>query len=52
MGGPMKLAIAIATGVLTMTSTVDAAPRPAVEHYGNPTLNGAAAALLRSGSGR
>ena len=23
-----------------MTSTVDAAPRPAVEHYGNPTLNG------------
>jgi reactive intermediate/imine deaminase len=38
----MKLALALATGVLSMTSTsADAAPaRPAVEHYGRPTLNG------------
>ena len=37
----MKALIAIATGVLIMTSTVEAAPpRPAVEHYGNPTMNG------------
>jgi reactive intermediate/imine deaminase len=37
----MKALIAIATGVLMMTSTAEAAPpRPAVEHYGNPTLNG------------
>jgi reactive intermediate/imine deaminase len=36
----MKL-MAIATGVLMMTSAVEAAPsRPAVEHYGTPTLNG------------
>ena len=35
----MKL-IAIATGVLIMTSPADAAPRPAVEHFGKPTLNG------------
>src|SRR3982750_1071444 len=34
-------AIATATGVLTMTSPADAAPaRPAVEHFGTPTLNG------------
>ena len=33
--------IAIATGVLMMTSAADAAPaRPAVEHYGRPVLNG------------
>jgi reactive intermediate/imine deaminase len=37
----MKLAIAIVTGVLIMTSPADAAPtRPVVEHYGTPTLNG------------
>ncbi|HKU91885.1 MAG TPA: RidA family protein [Sphingomicrobium sp.] len=36
----MKL-LAIALGVLaTMTSPADGAPRPAVQHYGNPTLNG------------
>src|SRR5206468_7162310 len=40
-GQPMKLAIAFATGVLAMTSPADAAPpRPAVEHFGKPTLNG------------
>jgi reactive intermediate/imine deaminase len=31
---------AFATGVLIMTSSADAAPRPVVEHYGTPTLNG------------
>jgi 2-iminobutanoate/2-iminopropanoate deaminase len=38
----MKLALAIATGVFAMTaSPADAAPpRPAVEHYGRPVLNG------------
>jgi len=37
----MKLTAAIATGVLIMTSSADAAPpRPAVQHYGTPTLNG------------
>jgi reactive intermediate/imine deaminase len=36
----MKLAIAIATGVLAMTSPADAQTRPAVEHFGNPALNG------------
>jgi reactive intermediate/imine deaminase len=37
----MKAAAAIATGVFIMTSPVDAAPpRPAVEHYGKPMLNG------------
>ena len=37
----MKALISIATGVLIMTSpAADAAPRPAVQHYGNPTLNG------------
>ena len=35
----MKL-LAIALGVFAMTSPADAAPRPAVQHYGNPTLNG------------
>lgn len=34
-------ALALATGVLAMTSAADAAPaRPAVEHYGRPMLNG------------
>jgi 2-iminobutanoate/2-iminopropanoate deaminase len=38
----MKLAIAIATGVLLMTSVPTSAQttRPAVEHIGEPTLNG------------
>lgn len=38
----MKALIALTTGVLAMTSAsaADAAPRPAVQHYGNPTLNG------------
>ena len=38
----MKLALAIATGVLAMTaSAADAAPaRPAVEYFGAPMLNG------------
>ena len=37
----MKSLIAIATGVMIMTSAAAAAPpRPAVEHYGTPTLNG------------
>jgi 2-iminobutanoate/2-iminopropanoate deaminase len=36
----MKLAIAIATGVLVMTSPADAQTRPAVEHFGRPVLNG------------
>ena len=38
----MKAFLAIATGVFAMTgSTSDAAPpRPAVQHYGTPTLNG------------
>jgi enamine deaminase RidA (YjgF/YER057c/UK114 family) len=38
----MKLALAFATGVLAMTSaSADAAPpRPVVEHYGKPSLNG------------
>ena len=35
----MKL-LAIALGVFAMTSPAEAAPRPAVQHYGNPTLNG------------
>ena len=38
----MKALISIATGALIMTSPADAAPRPAVQHYGNPTLNGQA----------
>jgi 2-iminobutanoate/2-iminopropanoate deaminase len=37
----MKHLAAIAAGVFAMTSSADAAPtRPAVEHYGSPTLNG------------
>ena len=35
----MRLIAAIATGVFAMTSAAHAAPRPAVEHYGRPTLN-------------
>jgi len=38
----MKLIAAIATGVLIMTSPADAEPRPAVQHYGQPTMNGQA----------
>ena len=36
----MKINAAIATGALMMANPADAAPRPAVQHYGNPTLNG------------
>jgi reactive intermediate/imine deaminase len=37
----MKLIIAIATGVLIMTSAANAAPsRPVVEHIGEPSING------------
>src|SRR5215212_3556700 len=36
----MKTIIAIATGVLVMTSPADAQTRPAVEHFGRPVLNG------------
>ena len=36
----MKLIAAIATGVLIMTSPAEAQPRPAVQHYGQPTMNG------------
>ena len=40
----MKAILAIATGVLTMTSATDAAPaRPTVEHYPSPPINGVAA---------
>lgn len=35
----MKLAVAIATGVLAMTSAAKAQTRPVVEHYGRPVLN-------------
>ena len=35
----MKL-IAIVTGALLMTTTAEAAPRPVIEHYGKPTING------------
>src|SRR5438045_1015846 len=36
-----RTAIAIATGVFSMTSTAEAAPtRPPIEHYGRPMLNG------------
>jgi reactive intermediate/imine deaminase len=34
------IAAAIATGVLMMSSPADAQTRPAVEHFGNPALNG------------
>ena len=36
----MKIIAAIATGALMMANPADAAPRPAIQHYGNPTLNG------------
>jgi reactive intermediate/imine deaminase len=36
----MKLIAAIATGVLIMASPADAEKRPAVQHYGSPTLDG------------
>ena len=36
----MKIILAIATGVLMMSSPADAQTRPAVEHFGNPALNG------------
>jgi 2-iminobutanoate/2-iminopropanoate deaminase len=36
----MKLFAALATGVLIMTSPADPQPRPAVQHYGQPTMNG------------
>jgi 2-iminobutanoate/2-iminopropanoate deaminase len=36
----MKLFAALATGVLIMTSPADAQPGPAVQHYGQPTMNG------------
>src|SRR5947209_5415788 len=40
-GGNMKLLAALSTGVLMMTSSVNAAPaRPAVEHFGRPAING------------
>jgi 2-iminobutanoate/2-iminopropanoate deaminase len=35
----MKVILAIATGVLMMSSAADAQTRPAVEHFGRPTLN-------------
>ena len=38
----MRLALAIATGVVMMTAPVDAQTRPAVEHLGRPNLNGQA----------
>ncbi len=36
----MKALLALATGVLLMTSPADAQSRPAVEHFGNPTMDG------------
>lgn len=36
----MKIIVAIAMGVLMMASPAEALPRPAVEHFGRPTLNG------------
>ncbi len=36
----MKVILAIATGVLMMSSGADAQTRPAVEHLGKPSLNG------------
>jgi reactive intermediate/imine deaminase len=44
-GADMRFIVAIAIGVFAMTATsaADAAPaRPAVEHFGKPTLNGQA----------
>ena len=36
----MKSVAAIVLGVLAVTAPADAATRPAIEHYGNPTMNG------------
>jgi reactive intermediate/imine deaminase len=36
----MKVILAIAIGALTATAGTAAAPRPAVEHFGKPALNG------------
>ena len=36
----MKIAVAIAIGALMMSNAADAQTRPAVQHYGQPTLNG------------
>src|SRR5215212_8919223 len=38
-GAQMKVVLAIATGVLMMSSAGDAQTRPAVEHFGKPMLN-------------
>ncbi len=38
----MNRILAIATGVLMMTSAADAQTRPPVEHFGKPALNGQA----------
>jgi reactive intermediate/imine deaminase len=38
----MKVISAIALGVALMTNAASAAPRPVVEHYGKPSLNGQA----------
>ena len=38
----MKFIAAIATGALIMANPAEAAPRPAMQHYGNPMLNGQA----------
>ena len=41
MRGAMKHIVAFATGVLAVTSAAGAAPpRPAVEHFGRPSVNG------------
>jgi enamine deaminase RidA (YjgF/YER057c/UK114 family) len=36
----MKTILAIAIGVAALTNPADATPRPAIEHYGKPMLNG------------
>jgi enamine deaminase RidA (YjgF/YER057c/UK114 family) len=36
----VKLIATFMMGVLSMTSAADAAPRPVIEHYGAPMLNG------------
>lgn len=36
----MKAVVTILAGALLMSQPAEAAPRPAVQHYGNPTLNG------------
>jgi 2-iminobutanoate/2-iminopropanoate deaminase len=36
----MKVVATIAAGVFAMTSSANAQPRPAVEHFGRPMLNG------------